>query len=255
MILFPPFRGFVRTFVFVCGGVFILQQFAQFGPTSNPELYSNLVRFFGLTPELVFKGMVYQLVTWMFLHGSFIHLLFNMFGFWMFGSLLEELWGTKRMVTFTLLTGLFTGLVICLFGLMDSMTFLLPTIGASGVVFATLIAVSRLNPDQMVLFFFVFPMRMKYFAYLMVLIEFYALYTSNQQGISNIGHLGGALFGFLYVSWTMRRRRSGRGGGSFGGSGGGNWFQRLKDQWHHRRMRKKIRVIKINGSGNRTTYH
>ncbi|MDB5037138.1 MAG: hypothetical protein JWQ35_666 [Bacteriovoracaceae bacterium] len=240
MIYIPPLRGFVRTFIFICVAVFVLQQFALHGPFGGTFRYSEFIKFFGLVPEMLFKGMIFQPITWIFLHGSFSHLLFNMLGLWMFGSLLEDVWGTKRFMRFIFLAGALTGILVGCFGLFDPYSYSLPTIGASGVVFAVLVAVSRMFPNQVVLFFFVFPMKMKYFAYLMIALEFYALYTSNEQGISNIAHLSGAAVGYFL---------------SRGGPGNfkiANWWRNLQDRWHQRRMRKKLRIIRVN---EKTTYH
>ncbi|MBN8555015.1 MAG: rhomboid family intramembrane serine protease [Deltaproteobacteria bacterium] len=241
-MLFPKFQGFVRTFVFICVGVFILQQFALRGPFGGQVYALELTRFFGLVPELFFQGMIYQPFTWIFLHGNFSHLLFNMFAFWMFGSLLEETWGTRRFIRFVVVTGYLTGVVVCLWGLLDPITFSLPTIGASGVIFAILMAISRLFPDQTVLLFFVFPIKMRYFAYLMIAIEFFALYDSNHHGISNIAHLSGAFVGYFYVS-IQKNSRGGRGSDQDGG-----WFKNFRDRLHQRRMRKKLRVIYVDQS-------
>lgn len=244
MLYVPPFRGFARTFIFICAGVFILELFSRAEAFGNGLLFDQMLRFFGLVPELVFQGMIYQLVTWVFFHGSLMHFLFNALAFWMFGSMLEEQFGTRRFVIFSFVAGILTGVIVCLFGLFDQQTYVGTTIGASGIVFAILIAVSRLFPHQTVLVFFFFPMKMKYFAYLMVAIEFYMLYTSNQSHISNIAHLGGALVGWFYVG----RLRGG--GGRF--MGGGSFFRQLRDRWHQRRMKKRLRLIRVNEG---PTYH
>ena len=233
--MLPRFQGFVRTFVLFCVGVFLLQLFALHGPLGQ-DVYHSLNRFLGLVPELFFKGMIFQPLTWVFLHGSLLHLVFNMFAFWMFGSLLEETWGTKKFIQFTILSGALTGVFVATTGLFDSFAYSTPTIGASGIVFAILMAISRLFPNQIVLFFFVFPMRMRYFAYLMIAFEFYALYTSNQQGVSNLAHLGGAAIGYFATTWFG----SGRGTKN----SGGNWFRNMLDRWHQRRMRKRLRLVR-----------
>lgn len=234
-MMFPPFKGFVRTFVLICGAVFLLESFATIGPFQDGIFFQDLIRFFGLTPELLFKGMGHQLITWIFIHGGLSHLLFNMFAFWMFGSALEEIWRTKRFMIFCFLSAIFSGLIVAVSGFFDPLMYSVPTIGASGVVFAILIAVSRLFPNQSVLVFFIFPMKLKYFAYLLIGIEFYALYHSNNHGISNTAHLSGALFGWLYVSFggPSQRRR-----GPIG------WMKEIYDRWHYQKMRKKIRVVK-----------
>jgi membrane associated rhomboid family serine protease len=233
-MMFPPFKGFVRIFVVACTAVFLLMLVAQ-AQSDSPDLYRDLVEFFGLYPAKLIRGMIFQMLTWVFLHGSLTHLLFNMFAFWMFGSLLESTFGTKRFIGFNFLCAVFTAVCISLYGaFFDPFTFEVATIGASGLVFGILIAVSRLFPNQMVLFFFVFPMKLKYFSYLMIAIEFYALYTSNQKGISNIAHLGGALFGFLYVSWWNNR---------FYGGGPFRWLQAWRQSWIQKKRRKQLRIV------------
>jgi membrane associated rhomboid family serine protease len=233
-MILPPFRGFVRVFVLICSVVFLMEKFIEFGPLNDPQLLHSLIRFLGLEPNLFFRGLITQPITWVFLHGNLMHLLFNMFAFWMFGSLLEATFGTKRFIRFNFIAALITAGVILIYSLFDPLTFHTPTIGASGLVFAILIAVSILFPNQVVLLFFIFPIKMKYFAYLMIGIEFYALYTSNSHGISNIGHLGGALAGFLYTRWINR---------SFPQSTGSSWISRLRHEWEQKRRRKNIRII------------
>lgn len=248
MIYIPPFSGLVKKFSVVCVLVFIGQTILLQGPFANAELYKQMLETLGLVPSKVLSGHIYQLTTWFFLHGTFLHLVFNLLGFWMFGSLLEATWGKRRFRNFCLVSAGFTGIGICLFGLIDNQTFLLPTIGASGLVFATIMAVSVVIPDQVVLFFFVFPMKMKYFAYLMIGIEFYALLGAQAAGpisgsaVSNIGHLTGALAGYL-----LAKRNSHHSGGSLSGL----WSD-FRDKWHQKRMRKKLRVIKID---RKISYH
>jgi membrane associated rhomboid family serine protease len=248
MIYLPPFAGIVRIFSIACALVFIGQTIALQGPFGSPDLHQQIINIFGLVPAQVLSGHVYQLVTWFFLHGTFLHLVFNLLGFWMFGSLLESTWGRRRFRNFCIASALLTGVGVCLFGLIDRETFSLPTIGASGIVFAAIMGVSVVIPDQVVLFFFVFPMKMRYFAYLMVGIEFYALlgaqHSSMGSGssISNIAHLTGALVGYL-----LAKKNGSRGGGSLTA-----FFRNLKDQWHQKRMRKKLRVIKID---RKVSYH
>lgn len=237
----PRFTGFVRTFVFICAGVFVLELFARFGYSDGPRLFEDIVRFFGIVPEAFFRGMVYQAVTWVFFHGNQWHLLFNMLGFWMFGSLLQDYWGDAKFFWFVFWSAVLTGVVVATVGLFDPAIAHLPTIGASGIVFAILMAVSRLFPDQVVLFLFVFPMRLRYFAYLLIGMEFIALWSSNQNGVSNVAHLSGAAVGWLYISLM----KSGRGSrGSSSGGGLSTWIRQVRERWRQRRMRKKLRIIR-----------
>ncbi len=234
----PRFTGFVRTFVLICAGVFVLETLAG-SQAEGQDFLKNLVRFCGITPELFFKGMIYQVLTWVFFHGDMMHLLFNMLGFWMFGSLLQDLFGERRFVKFCLLASVLSGLIVAVSGLIVPSMFSIPTIGASGLIFAILMAVSRLFPNQVVLFMFIFPMKMRYFAYLLVGLEFYALWRSNAYGISNVAHLGGAAVGWFCVDFFSRS-------GSAGSASGGHWWKNFKDRWRQRQMRKKLRVIRGN---------
>ncbi len=240
-MIFPRFTGFVRTFVFICTGVFLLEAFAKAQPDSR-ELFEQLIRFFGLVPELFWQGMIYQGVTWIFFHGDLTHLLFNMLGFWMFGSLLQDHFGDRKFMTFVFVTGFLTAVVVAAVSLLNPLTLNIPTIGASGVVFAVLVAIAQLYPNQMVLFMFIFPLKMKVFAYLLIAIEFYALWTSNQQGVSNLAHLSGALVGWIFIRFFGDR------GGFSSGSG---WWRQVRERWHQRRMRKKLRVVRLDDTQQR----
>lgn len=243
--MLPPFTGFVRLFSILCGITFLIQIALSRGPFAPSDSTFSIIQLFGLTPADVLGGHVYQLITWVFLHGGLMHLLFNCFGFWMFGSLVESTWGTRRFRNFCIVSGILTALCICAIGLLDAETFNLPTIGASGIVFATIMAVSVLAPNQVVLFFFVFPMKMKYFAYLMIAIEFYALAggrdplssSTSTSLISHSAHLSGALIGYLLAKSNLNKRR---------GNGSSIWALVLswKERWHQKRMRKKFKVIR-----------
>jgi len=238
MIGVPNFRGFVRTFVFICVGVFVLEVFARNNPEGG-DFFNQIIRFFGIVPELFFRGMVYQVVTWVFFHGDTLHLLLNMLAFWMFGSLLQDYFGEKKFILFCLIAAVGSGLIVASVGLLSAASSGVATIGASGVVFAILIAISRLFPDQVVLFMFIFPMKMRTFAYLLIAMEFFALWQANKNNpVSNIAHLGGAVIGWIYISFF----------GSPGGrsSNSGDWWKNLKDKWRQRRMRKRLRVVRSN---------
>lgn len=232
---FPPFKGFIRVFVIVCVSIFVLQQFAEYGPLQESSLVQKFIQFFGLSPNLFFRGMVFQAFTWVFIHGGLTHLLFNMFAFWMFGSLLQESLGIRKFVWYSVWASLFTAATVILFSLFDDPTYYASTIGASGLVFAILLSVAGFYPNQTILFAFIFPMKMKYFAYLMVAIEFYFLWRSNTHGISNIAHLGGALFGWLYVFYWKRGR------GNRGQPG--EWLKDLKSKISNRRKKKHLRIV------------
>ncbi len=152
-----------------------------------------------LRPVDVVHFRIWQLVTYMFLHGGLFHILFNMLTLWMFGADLELKWGTRRFLRFYFICGIGAGVCVVL------LNYLLPwgnpasaTIGSSGAIFGILMACALLFPTRTVLFWFVFPIQMKYFVMIFGAIAFLGSFSMN-SGVSNFAHLGGLLFGYLLV--------------------------------------------------------
>ena len=169
------------------------------GPLQPTEVF----RLFGLNKEISIR-LVWQLFTYMFLHGGVGHLLFNMLALWMFGSPLESDWGTRRFLRYYFICGVGAG--IC-----DLLVSLLivgggpPTIGASGAIYGVLLAFGVCYPEQTVLMNFLFPIKAKY---LVMIYGAIALYSSMgvNTSVSNIAHLGGMVVGFLYLKSHIRHR-------------------------------------------------
>jgi membrane associated rhomboid family serine protease len=153
MIQLPPFKGFVRTFIFACLGVFIFQTIF-----ANSPVFIEAFPYLALTPKLFLQGAIYQPFTWMFLHGGFGHLFWNMLVFYLFAWWLEESLGAKRFMKFVLISGYLSGLIVVLFSLLHpyfsvaAATYAGSTIGASGVILAIVAAIGRLFPQQIVIF-------------------------------------------------------------------------------------------------------
>ena len=155
---------------------------------------------FGLIPNLVIRGHIWQLFTYMFLHSthSLGHILFNMLALWMFGSQLEQTWGTRRFLTYYTVCGVGAGICVTIVSLLmggsnDS------TIGASGALFGILLAYGMLFPDAIILFMLFFPIKAKYFVMIMGAIALYMSVTGGNSGVSNVAHVGGLLVGYLYL--------------------------------------------------------
>jgi membrane associated rhomboid family serine protease len=171
------------------------------------SLFVRIHPYLGLTPErVVEQGWLWQLGTYMFLHGNLVHILFNMLGVWMFGTELERLWGTKFFVRFYAITGVGAGLTVLAVGLLPfdatASTYQAATIGASGALYGLLMAFAMYFPDRPILMFLLFPVPAKYFVIIIGAIAFLA---GPGGEISNAAHLGGLLFGYFYL-------RGGRGG-------------------------------------------
>ncbi len=153
----------------------------------------------------------WQLISYAFLHGSFEHIFFNMFGLWMFGSEVERIWGEKRYLQFYIACVLAAGLTQLIFNALTGSPY--PTIGASGGLFGLLLAFGMMFPNRTILLFFVLPMKAKYLVIGYGLLELYqGVYVLN-SGVAHFAHLGGMLGGLLMIRYWRgqppfgRRRR------------------------------------------------
>jgi membrane associated rhomboid family serine protease len=207
----------------------------------------DVAEWFGLVPVKVIPGMqIWRVVTYMFLHDvrGFGHILFNMLALWMFGKDIEATWGTRRFLNFYFLCGLVAaGCVIVLNYLTGTAG--TNTIGASGAIYGLLAAFGMLFPDVTVLFSFLFPIKAKYFVMIIGAITFLSSFQAN-TGVSNFAHLGGLVFGYLYLRSTMNRRS-----GVSSRFRSETAFERLRSrykQWQIERAKRKFEVyLKKNG--------
>jgi len=152
--------------------------------------------FLALTPSEVVRSLhVWQLATFLFLHGGLWNFLWNMLALWWFGKELEEVWGTERFLRFYFLCGCGSGVCAVLAGYALGNPNA-PIIGSSGAIYGILAASAALWPDRMMLFSFLFPMKMKYFVMLIGGIDFLISYN---VGAGQMALLTGLLFGLLYV--------------------------------------------------------
>ncbi len=169
-------------------------------------IYEPIIVSLGLTPRLIVERFwIWQLATYLFLHGGPVHILFNMLGIWMFGVELERLWGTRQFVKYYAITGIGAGLTVLAVGLLlgpNSETYRFPTIGASGALYGLLVAFAYYYPDRPLLMFFLFPIPAKYFV---MIVGAMAFLSAPQSRVSEAAHLGGLVIGYLYL-------RAGRGG-------------------------------------------
>jgi membrane associated rhomboid family serine protease len=158
-----------------------------------------LVRWFALWPYLVWSRLnIWQLVTYMFLHGGFMHILFNMFALWMFGCQIEKLFGRGRFLRFYFFTGIAAGLTHLIF----MPTSMVPVIGASGATYGILLAFALYFPDtKLFIFPFVFtPIKAKYLVLIVGAIAFFgSVSAQGGSGIAHLAHLGGMVFAYFYI--------------------------------------------------------
>ena len=178
---------------------------------------------------------VYQFITYQFLHGGFTHLFFNMFALWMFGCVIENVWGPKKFIFYYIFCGIGAGLcqemVQYISFAADGLTSLDPaqvlnvngqrlmtvdqimnlssTIGASGAVYGILLAFGMTFPNERIFIFpLPIPIKAKWFVAIYAIIEFVSAMSSVGDGVAHMAHIGGMLFGFLLILYWRKRPNS-----------------------------------------------
>ena len=197
---------------------------------------------------------VYQFLTYMFLHGSFTHILFNMFALWMFGSVIERVWGPKKFLFYYIVCGVGAGIVQELVqygsymaqGLaayqyvnmggaqisMDSYINMWTTIGASGAVYGILLAFGMIFPNERLFIIpFPFPIKAKWLIVGYIVIELFSAMSGPGDGVAHMAHLGGMLFGFLLIRYWRKHPDSSQ---RFGRSYGQEFFDNLRRKYEER---------------------
>jgi membrane associated rhomboid family serine protease len=172
--------------------MFVLTQFAR-----------SSIFYLGLLPSVVIHQLwIWQLATYMFLHGGIFHLVFNMLALWMFGAELERIWGTRYFLKFYAVTGIGAGALTVVFSLLpfefaqDIQRSVI--IGASGSIYGLLLAYALYFPDRPIYMYFVFPIPAKIFVAIMGAIAFFSS-LGDTGGVANATHLGGLLVAYLFL--------------------------------------------------------
>ena len=159
----------------------------------------------GLEPQAVFQQFaLWQLVTYMFLHGGAGHILLNMLSLWMFGTDLERTWGTRFFTKYYFVTGIgaaVTTLILSLF--LDSVYYTV-TIGASGAIYGLLLAYGMYFPNR-TLILIIFPIAAKYYVMIAGALVFLSAAGGVGGGVAHWAHLGGLVVGYLYLKGLKAR--------------------------------------------------
>jgi len=226
----------------------------------------DLARVGGLHFFMASDFHFYQLVTYLFLHANFMHILSNMFGLWMFGCVIENVWGQKKFLFYYISCGIGAGLLQELAQFV-SFYFMIhaqdasvgvsdllvigqqlstqlngwTTIGASGAVYAIILAFGMTFPNERLFIIPIpFPIKAKWFVIIYVAFEFVAALGSSGDGVAHTAHLGGMLFGFLMIRYWNRHP-----GQRFDRNRGEQFFEQLKQNFEKRQ----------NGNRQRTDMH
>ena len=213
----------------------------------------DLTATFGLHFFMAKDFSFYQLVTYLFMHGSFMHLFFNMFAVWMFGTVMERVWGPKRFLIYYLVCGIGAGIiqegvqyinyanenlaaydfVMTSSGRITTEAYLnlWTTVGASGAVYAILLAFGMTFPNErMFIIPFPFPIKAKCLIGGYIVIEVWSALNTPGDGIAHMAHLGGMLFGFLLIRYWRKHPNIEQ---RFNGQNG--FFQQMKKQYENKR--------------------
>lgn len=172
---------------------------------TNPVMGNFLIKYGALWP--IGSGMFgpWQLITYMFLHAGFGHVLFNLFALWIFGQGIENFWGTKRFTIYYFLTGIGAALLHMWISGTGA-----PTVGASGAVFGILLAFGMMFPDRYIILLIPpIPIKAKYFVAIFGAIELFSGIMRPDSGIAHFAHLGGMVIGFLLIKyWGLKSENS-----------------------------------------------
>jgi membrane associated rhomboid family serine protease len=207
---FPPFTPAVKQLLIVNGAVFLL--FALFGAlNSTAALAGFLYEHLGLEGWAVVHGEVWQLVTYAFLHAGLFHILFNLLALWMFGAQLETDWGYGLFMQFYFFCVIGAALVtvaVSFTGILGVSPHTL-TVGASGGIYGILVAFGILHSDSEIMLFPIpFLIKAKYFVIGLIALAVYGALSSAHslgQSTAYMAHLGGGLFGYLFLKFVPRR--------------------------------------------------
>ena len=220
----------------------------------------DLNGLFGLHFFLASDFGLYQLFTYMFMHAGLMHIFLNMLMLWMFGVVVENVWGPKKFLFYYIACGVGAGLLQMVaqlgefyviassqipgFGVGDIMEVarnsqpvlnLWTTVGASGAIYGVLLAFGMLFPEQrMFIFPLPVPVKAKWMVCISVAIELFSALGTSGSNVAHFAHLGGMLFGYVMIRYW----RNNPGGGNFGRSRGQQFFDRMKENWERRTNKK-----------------
>ena len=199
---------------------------------------------------------VYQLFTYMFMHGGLEHIFFNMFALWMFGCVVENTWGPRKFLFYYLVCGIGAGLTqelvqwLTLTGFPDMpvevtlvtggktvipfsqyVMNISTTVGASGAIYGILLAFGMIYPEERIFIFpLPVPIKAKWFVIIYAVLELALALGQRGDGVAHVAHLGGMLFGFLLIRYWKRHP----GSSSFGQVRGQQFFDGLRKNWEKR---------------------
>lgn len=229
---------------------------------------ANLNSICGLHFFMASDFHVYQLLTYMFMHGGWEHIILNMFMLWMFGAVMERVWGAKRFIFYYLFCGIGAGLMQEIaqfvqfymiasdagFGLSmlsqvaqanDAVLGQWTTVGASGAIYALLLAFGMTFPDErMFIIPIPIPIKAKWMVLGSIVVELFSALASPGSDVAHLAHLGGMIFGFFLIRYWQKHPYGG------GLEGGMQFFNNMKRNWENNRSGRRRESTKHKSTGN-----
>lgn len=168
-----------------------------------PLVAGGITEWLSLNLASLYEFQIWRLVTYGFCHGSFEHILFNMFVLWMFGRAVEPIYGSREFLLFYLAGVVISGL--CHVAMQAVVGTPIGVIGASGGVMAVVFLTAMVFPRQKVLLFFVIPMELRVLAVLYAVVDILGALNPTGSHVAHVAHLGGAGFGvaYHYYGWRL----------------------------------------------------
>jgi membrane associated rhomboid family serine protease len=227
---------FLATYVFLLRGI---------------DLGNDLGLYFFLSPNF----HLYQLVTYMFMHGNLEHIFFNMFALWMFGRVIENVWGSKKFLFYYISCGIGAGLIQELvqyvsfqYQLSEGVRLIEmgSTVGASGAIYGVLLAFGMIFPNERIFIFpLPIPIKAKWFVGAYAFIELFSGLATSNDHVAHFAHLGGMLVGFLIIKYWQHHGNNNNYFNNYGKPKGKQFFDGMKDYWDkHSKNRSKMNVTK-----------
>ena len=222
----------------------------------------DLTSLLGLHFFLASDFHIYQFVTYMFLHGGLTHIFFNMFALWMFGNVIEQVWGSKKFIFYYICCGIGAGFVqeVVQYGTYmyeglaayqyvntgsvqmttDAYINLWTTIGASGAVYGILLAFGMIFPNERLFIIpFPFPIKAKWLIVGYFAIELFSAMSAPGDGVAHMAHLGGMLFGWILIRYWKNHPDSSQ---RFDRNNGMEFFDRMKRKFDERQHASRMKA-------------
>jgi rhomboid family protein len=228
-----PLTPVLKWFMIANAAVFVFMSIL------SEQARHGFVMFFGLVPDSFWGSFpavpIWQLFSFNFLHGGFSHLFFNMLALYFFGGELERKFGPRRFAFFFAVSGVGAGLSM----LLTSPGMQIPVVGASGIVYGVLLAYGLTWPNRIVYLYFLIPMKVKHLVMIFGAIEVWASISHSQSGVAHLAHLGGMVFGYLYLRYDRI-------------------YMKLRERYYRRKLDKlkgKFTVVNGDKDDDGPTYH